>query len=144
MAIFPRWGLFPGGFTEMSLRALLYRRPTEPSALQIIFDKSVYLVQLRRHRQARRYTLRIDAPSREVVLTMPPRGSVREARDFAQQHGGWIAAACVARCGPNSTATASASCASPASRRISIGALATSSSARRGAISRPRAAAMRR
>jgi predicted metal-dependent hydrolase len=76
----------------MSLRALLYRRPTEPSALQIIFDKSVYLVQLRRHRQARRYTLRIDAPSREVVLTMPPRGSVREARDFAQQHGGWIAA----------------------------------------------------
>ena len=76
----------------MSLRALLYRRPTEPSALQVIFDKSVFLVRLRRHRQARRYTLRIDAPSREVVLTMPPRGSVREARDFAQQHGGWIAA----------------------------------------------------
>jgi predicted metal-dependent hydrolase len=76
----------------MSLRALLYRRPTEPSALEIIFDKSVFLVRLRRHRQARRYTLRIDAPLREVVLTMPPRGSVREARDFAQQHGGWIAA----------------------------------------------------
>jgi hypothetical protein len=76
----------------MSLRALLYRRPTEPSALQIIFDKSVLLVRLRRHRQARRYTLRIDAALREVVLTMPPRGSVREARDFAQQHGGWIAA----------------------------------------------------
>jgi hypothetical protein len=76
----------------MSLRALLYRRPTEPSALEIIFDKSVLLVRLRRHRQARRYTLRIDAALREVVLTMPPRGSVREARDFAQQHGGWIAA----------------------------------------------------
>jgi predicted metal-dependent hydrolase len=76
----------------MSLRALLYRRPTEPSALQIIFDNSVFLVRLRRHRQARRYTLRIDAALREVVLTMPPRGSVREARDFAQQHGGWIAA----------------------------------------------------
>ena len=30
--------------------------------------------------------------SREVVLTMPPRGSVREARDFAQKHGAWIAA----------------------------------------------------
>jgi predicted metal-dependent hydrolase len=76
----------------MSLRALLYRRPTEPSALEIIFDKSVLLVRLRRHRQARRYTLRIDAPLREVVLTMPPRGTVKEARDFAQQHGGWIAA----------------------------------------------------
>src|ERR1700681_313497 len=76
----------------MSLRALLYRRPTEPSALQIIFDKSVLLVRLRRHRQARRYTLRIDPALREVVLSMPPRGSVREARDFAQQHGGRIAA----------------------------------------------------
>ena len=76
----------------MSLRALLYRRPTEPSAIEIIFDRSVYLVRLRRHRQALRYTLRIEAATREVVLTMPPRGSVREARDFAQQHGGWIAA----------------------------------------------------
>ena len=76
----------------MSLRALLYRRPTEPSAISIIFEKSVYLVRLRRHRQARRYTLRIDAASREVVLTMPPRGALREARDFAQKHGGWIAA----------------------------------------------------
>jgi hypothetical protein len=84
--------LFVGGYTAMSLRALLYRRPTEPSALEIIFDKSVFLVRLRRHRQARRYTLRIDAASREVVLTMPPRGIVREARYFAQQHGGWIAA----------------------------------------------------
>jgi predicted metal-dependent hydrolase len=76
----------------MSLRALLYRRPSEPSAIEIIFDRSVYLVRLRRHRQARRYTLRIDAASREVVLTMPPRGSLKEAREFAQKHGGWIAA----------------------------------------------------
>ena len=76
----------------MSSRALLYRRPTEPSAIEIIFDRAVYLVHLRRHRQARRYTLRIDAASRQVVLTIPPRGSLKEARDFAQQHGGWIAA----------------------------------------------------
>jgi predicted metal-dependent hydrolase len=76
----------------MSLRALLYRRPSEPSAVQVVFDKAIYLVRLRRHRQARRYTLRIDAASREVVLTMPPRGSVKEAKEFAQKHGGWIAA----------------------------------------------------
>ena len=76
----------------MSLRALLYRRPSEPSVVQVVFDKAIYLVRLRRHRQARRYTLRIDAPTREVVLTMPPRGSVREAKEFAQKHGGWIAA----------------------------------------------------
>jgi predicted metal-dependent hydrolase len=76
----------------MSLRALLYRRPYEPSVVQVVFDRAIYLVRMRRHRQARRYTLRIDAASREVVLTMPPRGSVREAKDFAQKHGGWIAA----------------------------------------------------
>jgi len=76
----------------MSLRALLYRRPSEPSTVQVVFDKAIYLVRLRRHRQARRYTLRIDAATREVVLTMPPRGSLKEAKEFAQKHGGWIAA----------------------------------------------------
>ena len=76
----------------MSVRALLYRRPSEPSVVQVIFDQAIYPVRMRRHRQARRYTLRIDAASREVVLTMPPRGSVKEAKDFAQKHGGWIAA----------------------------------------------------
>jgi len=76
----------------MPLRALLYRRPTEPQAIDVHFDKAVYLVRLRRHAQARRYTLRIQAATREVVLTMPPRGSLREARAFAEKHGGWIAA----------------------------------------------------
>ena len=60
MAVF-RPGLFQGGFASMSLRALLYRRPSEPSVVQVVFDKAIYLVRLRRHRQARRYTLRIDA-----------------------------------------------------------------------------------
>lgn len=75
----------------MSLRALLYRRPTEPKSIQVVHDKNIYLVRVRRHRQARRYTLRIQAATREVVLTMPPRGCLREAKDFAQKHGGWIA-----------------------------------------------------
>jgi predicted metal-dependent hydrolase len=87
-----RLGRFLGGSSAMSLRALLYRRPTEPQAIDVVFDKSIYLVRVRRHRQARRYTLRIDAASREVVLTIPPRGSLREAREFAQKHGAWIAA----------------------------------------------------
>src|SRR5258706_15798645 len=91
MAVFRR-GLLQGGFAAMSLRALLYRRPSEPSVVQVVFDRAIYLVRLRRHRQARRYTLRIDAPSREVVLTMPPRGSLKEAKEFAQTHDGCIAA----------------------------------------------------
>ena len=76
----------------MPLRALLYRRPREPQAISIVFDRSVYLVRVRRHRQARRYTLRIQAATREVILTIPPRGTLKEAREFAQKHGGWIAA----------------------------------------------------
>ncbi len=75
----------------MPLRALLYRRPREPQAIDIAFDQAVYLVHVRRHRQARRYTLRVQSSTREVVLTMPLRGSMREARDFAQKHGAWIA-----------------------------------------------------
>ena len=63
----------------MPSRAMLYRRPSEPQAIEVIFDEEIYLVRLRRHRQARRYTLRIQAATRDVVLTMPPRGTLREA-----------------------------------------------------------------
>jgi hypothetical protein len=80
------------GIVGMPLRALLYRRPSEPPTIEVVCDKSVYLVRLRRHRQARRYTLRIAAATRDVILTIPPRGTLKEARDFAQKHGGWIAA----------------------------------------------------
>lgn len=77
----------------MPLRALLFRRPApEPKTIEIAFDRALYRVNVRRHRQARRYTLRIQAMTREVVLTMPLRGSLKEATAFAQQHGGWIAA----------------------------------------------------
>jgi predicted metal-dependent hydrolase len=76
----------------MLLRALLYRRPSEPQSIDVAFDGAVYAVRLRRHRQARRYTLRINAATGDVVLTMPPRGSLRDARAFAAKHGGWIAA----------------------------------------------------
>ena len=77
---------------SLALRALLFRRTGEPQTLTVEFDGAVYAVRLRRHALARRYTLRIHAASRDVVLTMPPRGSVKAARAFAQKHGGWIAA----------------------------------------------------
>ena len=76
----------------MPLHALLYRRPSEPQTIEVAFDGVIYSVRVRRHQQARRYTLRIQAPTREVILTIPPRGALKEAREFAQKHGGWIAA----------------------------------------------------
>jgi predicted metal-dependent hydrolase len=76
----------------MATRALLYRRPAEPSRLLVKHGSQIYSVRLRRHRRARRYTLRIHPSDREAILTMPPRGTLIDAKDFAQRHGGWIAA----------------------------------------------------
>ena len=76
----------------MATRALLYRRPHEPSTLLIRHGSQFFTIRLRRHRRARRYTLRIHPTDREAILTIPPRGTVAEAKDFAQLHGGWIAA----------------------------------------------------
>jgi predicted metal-dependent hydrolase len=77
---------------SLPLRALLFRRTSEPTTISVAFDRELYLVRVRRHAQARRYTLRVHAATREVVLTMPPRGSLRQAREFAEKHGGWISA----------------------------------------------------
>jgi predicted metal-dependent hydrolase len=55
------------------------------------FDKT-YPVTVVRHPRARNYNLRIREASREAVLTMPRRGSLREARAFAERNARWIAA----------------------------------------------------
>jgi len=86
-------GNFPiAGSPDMATRALLYRRPSEPSTITIKFGSQIFAIRLRRHRRARRYTLRIHPSAREAVLTMPPRGTIIDAKEFAQRHGGWIAA----------------------------------------------------
>src|SRR4051812_20026728 len=85
-------GDFPlSGLADMATRALLYRRPAEPSRLLIKHGSQIYAIRLRRHRRARRYTLRIHPSDREAILTMPPRGTLADAKDFAQRHGGWVA-----------------------------------------------------
>ncbi|MEN3349126.1 MAG: hypothetical protein V7632_2761 [Bradyrhizobium sp.] len=76
----------------MATRALLYRRPAEPSTLLVRHGSQFFTIRLRRHRRARRYTLRIHPTDREAILTMPPRGTIVEAKEFAHLHGGWIAA----------------------------------------------------
>src|SRR3979490_1889505 len=84
--------LLASGSTDMAFRALLYRRPAEPSTLAVKHGSQIFSIRLRRHRRARRYTLRIHPSDREAILTMPPRGTLTDAKDFAQRHGGWIAA----------------------------------------------------
>jgi len=74
------------------LRALFFRRPQAIAPIEITVDAAVYLVRIKRHRQARRFTLRVLTATREILLTIPPRGSVKEAKAFAEKNGGWIAA----------------------------------------------------
>jgi predicted metal-dependent hydrolase len=86
-------GEFPlSGLADMATRALLYQRPAEPSRLLVKHGSQIYSIRLRRHRRARRYTLRIHPSDREAILTMPPRGTLADAKEFAHRHGAWIAA----------------------------------------------------
>jgi predicted metal-dependent hydrolase len=77
---------------SIPLRALFFRRTSEPTAITVAFDGEIYPVRVRRHSRARRYTLRIHAASREVLLTMPPRGSLKQAKSFAEKNVNWISA----------------------------------------------------
>ncbi|WP_244544331.1 MULTISPECIES: SprT family zinc-dependent metalloprotease [unclassified Beijerinckia] len=56
-----------------------------------IADKSAtYVVTLKRTAATRRFTLRVRNATRDVVLTIPQRASLIEARDFAEKHAAWI------------------------------------------------------
>src|ERR1700709_2440925 len=102
--------LLPPGLSDMATRALLYRRPPptftllghhgpplflltpprqppDPSTLVVTHGSQFFSIKLRRHRRARRYTLRIHPTDRAAILTMPPRGTIAEAREFAKMHG---------------------------------------------------------
>jgi predicted metal-dependent hydrolase len=62
------------------------------SSFDVRHDGSTYKVNLKRVASARRYTLRVKDASGEVVLTMPTRGSLADARAFAERQGAWIGA----------------------------------------------------
>lgn len=74
----------------------LFRRDVARAAdvthLDIAHDGAVLRIALKRVATARRYTLRVRAATRDVVLTMPRRGTLTAARDFAQRHAAWIGA----------------------------------------------------
>jgi predicted metal-dependent hydrolase len=67
-----------------------FERPPEPSYFDVAHDGEVHRVTLKRSPQTRRFTLRVRAATRDVLLTMPARASLTSARDFAERHSGWI------------------------------------------------------
>ena len=76
----------------MLQRILRLITPASEERIEIQYLDHVYPVVIRRSAQAKRYTLRVKTATREAVITMPSRGSMATAKDFALRHGGWLAA----------------------------------------------------
>ena len=75
------------------LRLFQSRTPSAPVAhLEIAHCGATYHVALKRLSSARRFTLRVRGATRDVVLTMPARSSLKAAREFAERHAAWIGA----------------------------------------------------
>src|SRR3954452_8992239 len=68
--------------------SLFHRAP--PGGIEVAHAGETYRIALRRVATSRRYTLRVRAASRDVLLTMPARGTLKAARDFAERHAAWI------------------------------------------------------
>ena len=60
--------------------------------IEIVHAGETLSIALKRLASARRYTLRVRAATRDVILTMPTRGSLKQAQDFAERHAAWIGA----------------------------------------------------
>jgi predicted metal-dependent hydrolase len=75
------------------LRLFQTRTPSAPvSHLDVAHSGATYRVALKRLSTARRFTLRVRGATRDVVLTMPARSSLKSAREFAERHAAWIGA----------------------------------------------------
>ncbi|MGD0632970.1 MAG: SprT family zinc-dependent metalloprotease [Beijerinckiaceae bacterium] len=56
----------------------------------VVHAGETYRVRIKRVATARRYTLRVRAATRDVVLTLPPRGSLSRAKLFVERHSDWV------------------------------------------------------
>ena len=70
----------------------LFRRtlPPESDRIDLHVGRSTYPIIVKRLAAARRYTLRVRTAQRDIVLSMPQRGSLSTAAAFAEKHAYWI------------------------------------------------------
>jgi len=68
------------------------QRITDVSFIEVVHSGETYRVLLKRVAAARRFTLRVRAATRDVVLTLPPRSTIISAKTFAERHAAWIGA----------------------------------------------------
>src|ERR1700685_1970649 len=75
------------------LRLFERRTPGAPVAhIEVTNAGETFRVALKRVSTSRRFTLRVRAATRDVLLTMPARSSLHSAREFAERHAAWIGA----------------------------------------------------
>lgn len=77
---------------RINFRFFPQRKPDEPNRIVITGDGEPYHIEIKRHAAARRYTLRVRETCRDIVLTMPPHGSFKQAKSFAEKNVEWISA----------------------------------------------------
>jgi predicted metal-dependent hydrolase len=65
-------------------------RSTGTDVLVVTHAGVSHTVQVRRTANARRFTLRVRAATRDAVVTIPPRASLARARTFVERHAAWI------------------------------------------------------
>ena len=82
----------PLGTLARAMLSLFERRPANVSEIEVVHAGKTYRVALKRMAASRRFTLRVRAASRDVLLTIPARSSVKTAREFAERHAAWIGA----------------------------------------------------
>jgi predicted metal-dependent hydrolase len=72
------------------LRLFQRQAPESTAHFDIAHDGEVYRVALKRVATSRRFTLRVRTATRDVLLTIPSRSSLKAAREFAERHAAWI------------------------------------------------------
>ncbi len=63
-----------------------------PEAITVALAGGEQRIELRRNANARRYILRLPATGGDPVLTVPAKGTLATARDFAERQRDWLAA----------------------------------------------------
>ena len=74
------------------LRLFQRQAPDQAAHIEIAHDGEVYRIALKRVATSRRFTLRVRTATRDALLTMPSRSSLKAAREFAERHAAWIGA----------------------------------------------------
>ena len=69
---------------------LFAAKPEAQTHIDLLHDGVAYKIQLKRAPSARKFTLRVRSASRDVVMTVPSKSSLRAATEFAERNAAWI------------------------------------------------------